>query len=715
MTSKKRFLATLDIETKDGLKGSKFGVGGFYMQHYNKENTPSIIERDFKTFFKKVFEVMKDKKVLCFIHNQDFDIRFVIEYCIKEMKIQPKIIQTNSKILQVIIPDTQIIFRDSLQFLLCSQDKAEKVFLLQEKREKVTVNFVEVIKMFNSKNKELIEKAYKILEKRVNGDIRGLYKIMLKFQELFKEEYKLNIFNYVTLPSFSVALYRKKLKEEYNLYFSTLNPYLKFYSPKGYSWRSENHRNLYDWTRLSYFGGRNDIFDLNYNKNVYYYDKNSLYPSVCIKNKFPTPKEYYILYCPEKEDFYNNIKGKHLYIIEAEVQENITYPVLPIRDEKDSVKFVNGVKTGVWCSPQFERFLEFDENLLLSITKIRVYTEKKFYLRGFMKESFDKKKKYTIEGIKEKVMIEKRKMNAFTGKPAQKYNKEQWVLFNNEYLQELENGNSGKREGEIRKIDIIEYSKDYRLIKILLKSLKDFMIVEWTCFTTSYAQVEMHKTFYKLEKEKIKFYYCDTDCIFTNKALELNENLVKEIGNDVLQLKNELVPKGWDFIEEKELYYNPKIRDFEDVPKFDEVKFYLPKTYVTKKDNKFNIIAKGINKFMLHETLGIDLIYNEKTEKQLHNYLNSFEKIEKLLFDTGVQMDRYLKYKSSLRQKSKLISHAVIKRKVKKVYDKRKILEDFNTIPFTFREMQNLKQVRTENLNMFLGNDKMNYVISEAD
>jgi len=701
--SRKKYLATLDIETKDGLRGTVFAVGGFYMKIMRQDIY--IVERDLNTFFEKIFLQMRGKTVLCFIQNEDFDIRFIIQYCVEVMKVNPKIIQSNSKILQVTIPNTQITFRDSLQFLLCSQAKAEETFL--GKKIKEDVDFVKVLDMLQSKDPSIVEIAYKILESRVRSDVKGLYEVIKTYQHLFKEDYNINMFSHVTLPSFSMAMFRQDIRTKMGLYLSTLNPYFDFSFNSGYQWKTKNHEDLYHWTRKSYFGGRNEIYDLNYVEDVYYYDENSLYPSICITKPFPVPKKYFIMNYVDLDFFYENVQGKFLYIIEAEVEENLLYPVLPTRDENNSVKFLNGEKSGVWCSPQFERFLEFSENELFKIIKIRVYTEQEYYFKSYMKESFDKKKKYAREGIEAKVMVEKIKMNSLTGKPAQRIKREQWVLFTEEYFEELQHKSLG--------FDIIEFSPDYKLIKMELESFKDFMIVEFTSFITSYAQTEMHKLFYDLKHEHIEFYYCDTDCIFTNKPLELNTRLSERIGENVLQLKNELVPKGYEFNRAKGLYYNKETKDFMNIPKFDGAKFYLPKTYVLKKDGEFKIRAKGISTFMIYETLGIDLVKNEKTEKQFKEKLNSFEAIENLLFVTGVQMHRFLKYKSSLRQNKKIISSAIIKRKVRKIYDKRKIVDDFKTIPFTYKEMKDLEQVRTENLNMFLANDNMNYVITEQD
>jgi len=117
VTARKRFLATLDIETKDGLKGSVFTVGGFYLKWF-KEKEYYIIKRDFDKFFDELFNniAVKNRKILCYVQNEDFDIRFVMKYCIEKLKINPFVIQTNSKILELRIQEKgyDITFRDSL-------------------------------------------------------------------------------------------------------------------------------------------------------------------------------------------------------------------------------------------------------------------------------------------------------------------------------------------------------------------------------------------------------------------------------------------------------------------------------------------------------------------------------------------------------------------------------------------------------------------------
>jgi len=697
-------LATLDIETTDGLKGSQFGVGGFYMPEidaltkeldYNSilyDDKDFIIETDQQKFFKKVLEKMEGKKVLCFIQHEDFDIRFIIKY-LNENLIQYSIMQTDGKMLQLSIKDTNIIFRDSLQFLLCGQAEAEKVYL--GKQIKKEVDFTKVLIDLQSSNLSVNNRAKEILYDRVKTDVKGLYDTMLEYKNIFlQDEISLNIFNYSTLPAFSIAKFKKWFKQRFGIDIRCLNPYFEL--KKGsYTWK-QNGQMLLDWTRLSYYGGRNEAYYLHLLKNVYYYDENSLYPSVCINKPFPNPIKSRVRKITI-EEFYKDIKGKKLYIIEAKVNENIFYPILPLRDIDGLVKFVNGIKKGVWCSPEFERFLDFEENKILEIVTIRIYDEEEFYLSDYMKTKYYQKLEYKKQNKPALVQKVKIDMNSLTGKFGQRYYFESWVLSNDEDL------TNNIEEKEV--LDYVVFPENYLLLKQEHNSFRDFMLVEWISFITSYSRCEMHKRIYDCIDEGIQVYYIDTDCLFTDKPLELSENMSKYIGIEPLQLKNELVKGNFIFNEHLKKYVNLETNEQIDIPFFDEAKFILPKVYLTKRNDEITIKCKGIDTFMIYETLDIPLNKDSESKALFNKKVTSIYQAERLLRE-GVQQDRYLKYKSSLRRNKKIVSHAVIKKSIKKKYDKRKVLDDLKTVPFTVEDLGELLEPTPENsgtqaLNMF--------------
>lgn len=116
---------------------------------------------------------------------------------------------------------------------------------------------------------------------------------------------------------------------------------------------------------------------------------------------------------------------------------------------------------------------------------------------------------------------------------------------------------------------------------------------------------------------------------------------------------------------------------------------------------------------MIYETLGIPLIKNEETKEELIKILNSFERIEELLFNDGVAIERYLKYKSSLRRNKTIVSHGRIEKRISKIYDKRIILKNWETKPLDSCDLEDLEKVRTQNLNNLLNNDNMRYLVNQ--
>jgi hypothetical protein len=103
-------------------------------------------------------------------------------------------------------------------------------------------------------------------------DCISLYQIIIKFNELIFEQFKINIHKYPTLSSLAFAIYRTMFLENNTI------PQLSGQVAKD--------------IRLSYTGGAVDMY-IPQNKEgikVYAYDVNSLYPSVMLNNDMPIGK-----------------------------------------------------------------------------------------------------------------------------------------------------------------------------------------------------------------------------------------------------------------------------------------------------------------------------------------------------------------------------------------------------------------------------------------
>ena len=466
-----------------------------------------------------------------------------------------------------------------------------------------------------------------------------------------------------------MAAFRTMLNDREDIRLKTLNPYIE-HNRHSYFWKSDYRKDLYDFTRKSYTGGRTEIFKMK-GKNLYYYDFNSLYPHICVKNQFPHPDKFFVIDDCDIKYFNSDIRDKLMYIIEATVYEKDKYPILGIKYE-DSLRFFRGKKTGVWCSTEFQRFLKKEENHLIKIHKIRVYYETHNIFDFFFETLYYDRLKAKKKGLVSEAYRDKIIMNSLTGKFGQNPIREGWTLATEEMLNSNQLLDNPK--------EVIHYTL-VSMIKQEIELLKDYMLIEYSSFITSDAKGMIKEDLIDLIVSLGgEVYYCDTDSIFCDIPLEIYkpEMINEKLGG----LKNELIKNNWVYNPIKKGYIDEK-GEFHDIPKIEEARFYGCKTYAYKKDGKINLVAKGISYFMLCETLGIDKIRGKETEEQIDLLLKDFKTIEKLLQE-GLFETRFYKYKQSLRLNKELTTFGTITKTLRKVYDKRKILENgIDTIPFS--------------------------------
>lgn len=160
-------------------------------------------------------------------------------------------------------------------------------------------------------------------------DIRLLGGVMLKAQEIYWTQYKVDITNYLTLSSLSISIYRMSYYDENRF---------PIHIPS---------RNEDTFIRRGYYGGHADVYKP-YGDNLYYYDVNSLYPY--IMKSFPMPGGVPV--------WHGNLEGQELSnlygFIEAYVEcpSTMTRPFLPYRNEDKILLFPTGKFVGVYFSEE---------------------------------------------------------------------------------------------------------------------------------------------------------------------------------------------------------------------------------------------------------------------------------------------------------------------------------------------------------------------------
>lgn len=191
--------------------------------------------------------------------------------------------------------------------------------------------------------------------------------------------------------------------------------------------------------------------------------------------------------------------------------------------------------------------------------------------------------------------------------------------------------------------DIIDI--DYGLYKVKSESKGNHFIPQISIHVTALAQLYLYEFFELILKNGHEVFYCDTDSIATDYGK-------LKCGKDLGQWKLE--------------------------HKFTKGYFLLPKTYWIKlldeKENK--IRAKGyISSFQKN--------LNEKCFR-----LALFDKNYK-----GFEMvsdEKILPFKSSFKRHGSFVSKDVVKKSIKTLYDKRKVLKDWSTKPYTVKEIMDM-------------------------
>lgn len=160
-------------------------------------------------------------------------------------------------------------------------------------------------------------------------DIRLLGGVMMKAQEIYWTQYKVDIQNCLTLSALAMSIYR-----------------MSYYDPNSWPIHIPN-RNEDTFIRRGYYGGHTDTYKP-YGENLYYYDVNSLYPY--IMKTFHMPGGVPV--------WHGNLEGQELSnlygFLEAYVvcPRTITRPFLPYKDHNNTLLFPTGKFVGVYFSEE---------------------------------------------------------------------------------------------------------------------------------------------------------------------------------------------------------------------------------------------------------------------------------------------------------------------------------------------------------------------------
>lgn len=280
--------------------------------------------------------------------------------------------------------------------------------------------------------------------------------------------------------------------------------------------------------RESYYGGRVEVFIRRHERlKLFYYDINSLYPSVMVNNKFPNPDKLRYTKDLQKALFEN--EGCAKITVRA---PNMPYPVLPKRTTR--LIFPVGEFTGVWNFPEIRLALSKGYGVIEThwvLSSKPMDSPFNDYIEYFMKLKIA----YQDGGKKALAFLAKRMMNSLYGKFAQRVDTE------DRYTHiEPDIGVPYKKLGE----------NTFKLHSVD-KERANETVVCWASYITSYARVLLYSYF----PESSGLYYCDTDSVVLNKPLP--DELIHPTEFGLMKLEDNIVesfyvaPKRYAYINDR--------------------------------------------------------------------------------------------------------------------------------------------------------------------
>jgi len=250
----------------------------------------------------------------------------------------------------------------------------------------------------------------------------------------------------------------------------------------------------------AYFGGRTEVFKRGFVHDLNYYDFNSLYPSVMVK-EYPDPNS--IMHNSRtRRDLIQHYEG--ISEVEVTCPEKLNIPILPYRDEK--VLFPGGTFKGTYTHAELRHAKSWGYRIRPA-GQTYYYTKKIRPFKEFVTEVYEKRKSLKKEKNPLQ-LVYKLLMNSLYGKFGQKITKRENIVHESKITLEALNNVDFKRV------------KDYFIIKTKKIRCPVFVLPIFSIYTTAYARIKMYDAMRTCDP-----YYVDTDSILTPDRLRSSDRL----------------------------------------------------------------------------------------------------------------------------------------------------------------------------------------------
>lgn len=554
------------IKQHISLPSHNFGVADFETTPIKEEVQKFLCGGiyDYSTFryYESIEEIInyfiKAEHKIFYFHNLSYDYRFLLHYLLDNFDID--IIPRNSQILKIDVynKDKKLFeLRDSYALMPLSLKKISESFC--NKYKKQDFDIMDIEKIFKN-NKEKVIEYLKL-------DCLSLYEALDNYMKILKID-KNKALN-LTLPCITMQNWKRYYKDHKNIIC---------------------HKNYDREFRYGYFGARTEVFNMKCDEG-YYYDFNSLYPSVMLENEFPIGK---------LEKLTNDMQFFYAHIT-IEIPKTFI-PPLPFKTNY-KLYFPIGKWSGWYNSVDIKLCQEL--GFKVKINKGYGWNESDMIFYDYISECYNDKQKAEKENNKGLYEISKLRMNSLYGKFGEKKDRSIITTLNYDELKE------NMKEYTINSVD-----KKYNLFQIQKENDPKFTTTHISSFVTSLARKKLYDLLISIYPNN-NIYYCDTDSIITDKLLKTSN----KIGE--LKLEHE-VKNGY---------------------------FALPKLYTFRNQKGELIIkCKGLDYNKLTYKQIKDFVESHKTIKNKSIRLSTLKKILKgdLDFTECYELEREVKYKPDI-------------------------------------------------------------------
>lgn len=630
---KQRTIATIDIETRQWIH--PYAVGFYDGTEYKDFLGDDCIE-------KALLYVLQPKYIGFWIyaHNGgNFDFTFFLRTLLSkrmERRFKTEITPIGSCMFRL---DVYALDKDGDKKSTAKHKKVKWTFIDSARLMPIRLN--DLGETFGIGKKVELAMSYDDLAKPENRQLMQsylkqdcvlLYKAVDKIQQTIN---KLGGQVGPTLPSTSLDLFRRRfLRDEIytNRHFVECPDYGK--KPE----RSTCHGCGHDFIRQAYYGGRAEIFRMRFtptreHPKAFLYDVNSMYPACMLESMPVGPGTVAEGEGVNEEFVYRNAKLK-TGIVECDVYipETCYIPPLPIKAKGGKLIFPVGKFRGTWDTAELTLLREVGGRIL-KVHKSVWFDEATIFTR-FVRSIYVYRDKSQPAWNKGMDWIAKILLNAAYGKFAMREERSRFII----------------HPDEIDGLTPIDFNAD--IWSEGVRVTPSYIVPQLAVHITALARRQLWSILSDVVKQGGRIYYCDTDSVVCS-GVELPTG--KQLG--ALKLENTIT----------------------------RAEFVLPKLYLIeteetsgkkKREKNLKVKAKGMGPGIRVGEAGEDELDGQLTEREFHDLVKN---------GVPIQRHRMTKFREALSDfvKKKMEFPRIIPspKQIQSQYDKRTVLDDFDTVP----------------------------------